>query len=167
VTIRVRSLPFITALAGAALVVAACGGAASPGASDGGASTEPLPSVAIPSVDIPSGAIPSVDINIGGSLPADFVQELVPPSPTVVGSATAPEGQVVIFRSSASRDELKSFYEAAFRSLGAQAFTTLDTAEALAWVFTGEGSDAPSGLVAIAPDPEGGMAVTVTYGFSS
>ncbi len=158
-----RSLMALALVACASLLLAACGGAASPGASSGGASSEP--SAAASTGDASSEPNPSVSIDLGGgSVPEGFEDKLIPPNSTYTGGFSSSQGGVTAFTSTASIDELKSFYDAAIASLGVpadQIFKT-EAAGGFSWIF-GEGDK--GGLVIVAPNSDGqGSVVSVTYG---
>ena len=143
----------VLALVASATIVAACGGSASaspggggstePGASsEPGASTEPAASV-----DASTG---------GGSAPEGFEQSLVPPNSSVTLTQSAGETQTVIFHSTSSFDELKSFYESAVDETFKQ---EIEGSLTLGW---GDSSAGTAGLVVIVPSAEGGIDVSVT-----
>jgi hypothetical protein len=146
-----RSL-LVLALVASAMLVAACGGSASESPGDGGgASTEPGAS-AEPAASSGGGG--------GGSVPDDFADQLVPPASSVVMTQSAGETQTVIFHSTASFDELKSFYESAVDSLGGDTFK--QEIEGSLTIGFGDEATGSGGLIVIVPSSEGGHDVSVT-----
>jgi hypothetical protein len=149
----------VLAFVATATIIAACGGgsASESPADDGGSSAEPGAS-AEPAASTDSGGG-------GGSVPEDFADQLVPPASTVTLTQSAGETQTVIFHSTASFDELKSFYESAVDSLGGDTFK--QEIDGSLTIGFGDEATGSGGLIVIVPSSEGGghdVSVTTAIG---
>jgi hypothetical protein len=153
----------VLAFVATATIIAACGGgsASESPADDGGSSAEPGAS-AEPAASTDSGGGGSGG---GGSVPEDFADQLVPPASTVTLTQSAGETQTVIFHSTASFDELKSFYESAVDSLGGDTFK--QEIDGSLTIGFGDEATGSGGLIVIVPSSEGGghdVSVTTAIG---
>jgi hypothetical protein len=156
-----RQATILALMAGLAFVLAACGGSASASpSSEGGASIEPGASTE-PAASTEGGG----GGGGGGSVPEGFESRLVPPSSTVILTQSAGDTTTVIFHSTASYDELKSFYEAAIASLGGETFKQeVSGSLTIGW---GDEAAGTAGLLTVIPSSEGGgndVSVTTAIG---
>lgn len=138
---------FIRTLLPAALLVtlAACGGAAT---SSAPASQASASSAASSSASAEASASASEG---SGSADLDRLEdELTPPDSSETSRSDVPGGTVISYETSASMDDLRSFYLDKFEELGLEILTSDAGDSGVSWVF-GESSEAFGGSVVLAP----------------
>ena len=157
--------PVVLVLAvSAALLLAACGGAASESPGDG--SAEPGASAAPGASSEPAATVDAGGGGGGGgSVPDGFEDKLVPPNSSVTFTQSTGATQTIIFHSTSSIDELKSFYESAIDGLGGETFKNeIEGSFTIGW---GDQATGTGGLVFIVPSSDGGgndVSVTTAIG---
>jgi hypothetical protein len=142
------------------VTLAACGGAATSSSSaDDGSSNASASSLASSS----ASADASASEGGGGSVDLDRLEdELTPPNSNETSRFDVAGGVAISFESSASMDDLRSFYEDKFDDLSLEVFASDAGNNGVSWVF-GDSPQGFAGGVVISPSGDA-MTVVVTIG---
>jgi hypothetical protein len=147
------------------VTLAACGGAATSSSSADDGSNASASSLASSSVTASASADASAPASEdgGGSVDLDQLEdELTPPDSNETSRFDVAGGIAISFQTSASMDDLRSFYEDRFDDLGVEVFASDAGDNGISWVF----GDSPAGFaggVVLSPSGDA-ITVVVTIG---
>jgi hypothetical protein len=154
----------IRTLLPAALLVslAACGGAA---VSADATATQDVQASASASSSSEASTEASAAASSGGAQDLDRLEdELTPPDSSETSRFDVPNGVVISYNSSASMDDLRTFYEDKLSDLGLEVISTSDAGEnGVAWLFGDTAGGTFGGNVTLSPT-SGTTTVVVTLG---